>query len=589
MASYFKNIAEGVKSTLTGMGLTLRHAREARRRRKSNNIQLNDFFEVRTGMVTVQYPQETVPIPDNGRYRLHNEIEDCIVCDKCAKVCPVDCIDIEPIKATEEVGRASDGSVIRLYAARFDIDMAKCCYCGLCTTVCPTECLTMTKTFDYSEFDVREMVYAYSNLTPEEAQEKRELLEQFQMEKAQGKARAAAPAEAPAAGTPAAAAKPAFRPVMKPKATAAPTGDVNQEKEKPTKSAMPFHPRNWNPGLIGNPERFYFTYGKQHPLKRAADTPDPIQSAIKAASAAGFRPTIKPAGATSSPGAAPTSKPAFRPTMKPKGGVAAEPENKADTQKPAFRPTMKPKGGVAAEPENKTEAQKPAFRPTMKPKATEAADTEKIADAQKPAFRPTMKPKGSVAAEPENKTEAQKPAFRPTMKPKGGVAAEPENKTEAQKPAFRPTMKSRTTEAADTGETTDTAKPAFRPTIKPKRAGESAKPENKAEASDPAFRPAADFSIPQSDSRPAFRPPHTAEGDHIPAAPANTKFSPAGYKPLKSAARPSFGAKLPAALVAPQQPPAEQAPSPAADTPAASTQPAARPKATFRPTMKPRK
>ncbi|ODS77176.1 MAG: hypothetical protein ABS46_18425, partial [Cytophagaceae bacterium SCN 52-12] len=392
MAGYFKNIAEGVKSTLTGMGITLRHARDARRRRKANNIQLNDFFEVQTGMVTVQYPQETVPIPDNGRYRLHNEIEDCIVCDKCAKVCPVDCIDIEAIKATEEVGRASDGSVIRLYAARFDIDMAKCCYCGLCTTVCPTECLTMTKTFDYSEFDVREMVYAYSNLTPEEAQKKRELLEQFQMEKAQGKARAAAPAEAPAAGTPAAA-KPAFRPVMKPKAAAAPARDINTEKEKPTKPAMPFHPRNWTPDLIGNSERLYFAYGKQQPLKRAADIPDPIQSAVKAASAAGFRPTIKPAGTTSPPGAA-APKPAFRPTMKPKGGIAAEPENKAEAPKPAFRPTMKPKGSAAVEPGNK-------------------------AEAPKPAFRPTMKPKGSVASEPENKAEAPKPAFRPTMKPKG--------------------------------------------------------------------------------------------------------------------------------------------------------------------------
>ncbi len=153
LSEYFKNISDGISTTLTGMRLTLRHLWNARKSRKPADIRSSSFYDQQDGIVTIQYPQETIPIPDNGRYRLHNEMDDCIVCDKCAKVCPVDCIDIEPIKAVEDVGRASDGSPIRLYAAKFDIDMAKCCYCGLCTTVCPTECLTMTKTFDYSELD----------------------------------------------------------------------------------------------------------------------------------------------------------------------------------------------------------------------------------------------------------------------------------------------------------------------------------------------------------------------------------------------------------------------------------------------------
>jgi formate hydrogenlyase subunit 6/NADH:ubiquinone oxidoreductase subunit I len=183
MNTYFKNIQIGIKTTWVGMKLTLKHLWQARYRRREHNIRESDYFFENTGMVTLQYPLETMPIPDNGRYRLHNEMDDCIVCDKCAKVCPVDCIEIEPIKATEEVGRASDGSPIRLYAAKFDIDMAKCCYCGLCTTVCPTECLTMTKTFDYSEFDIRDMNYHYANLTPEQATEKKMLYEQFVKEK----------------------------------------------------------------------------------------------------------------------------------------------------------------------------------------------------------------------------------------------------------------------------------------------------------------------------------------------------------------------------------------------------------------------
>ena len=63
-----------------------------------------------------------MPVPDNGRYKLHNEIDDCIVCDLCAKVCPVNCIEIEPIKATDIIGKTSDGTNKRIHAAKFDIE-----------------------------------------------------------------------------------------------------------------------------------------------------------------------------------------------------------------------------------------------------------------------------------------------------------------------------------------------------------------------------------------------------------------------------------------------------------------------------------
>lgn len=169
------------------MRLTFRHLRQARSRRKANDVRKNDYFLEQTGMVTLQYPHETMPVPDNGRYQLHNEMDDCIVCDKCVKICPVDCIEIEPIRSSEEIGKASDGSSIRLYAAKFDIDMAKCCYCGLCTTVCPTECLTMTSEYDFSTFDIKTMLFEFANLTPAQAEEKRQLWEQYQAEKVQSK------------------------------------------------------------------------------------------------------------------------------------------------------------------------------------------------------------------------------------------------------------------------------------------------------------------------------------------------------------------------------------------------------------------
>jgi formate hydrogenlyase subunit 6/NADH:ubiquinone oxidoreductase subunit I len=159
------------------MKLTLQHLKASLESRMNNDIGNPAYFEGNKGIQTLQYPYSSMPVPDNGRYRLHNEMDDCIVCDKCAKVCPVNCIDIEPIKATEVFGKTSDGTPKRLYAAVFDIDMAKCCFCGLCTTVCPTECLTMTKVYDFPEFDIRNMNYHFGNLTPELAQEKRLELE----------------------------------------------------------------------------------------------------------------------------------------------------------------------------------------------------------------------------------------------------------------------------------------------------------------------------------------------------------------------------------------------------------------------------
>ncbi len=189
---YWKDIQEGISSSLKGLQITLKHLWQARKRRKQIYVDKQNYFEEKNGIVTLQYPQEQLPLPEIGRYKLHNEIDDCIVCDKCAKICPVNCIEIEAIKAVEEIGKTSDGTSKRLYAATFDIDMAKCCFCGLCTTVCPTECLTMTDEYDFSVVDIAQHNFHFANLTPQEAAEKKALYEQFIKEKEEAKKKAEA-------------------------------------------------------------------------------------------------------------------------------------------------------------------------------------------------------------------------------------------------------------------------------------------------------------------------------------------------------------------------------------------------------------
>lgn len=267
------------------------------------------FFGVTEGNVTLKYPHEQLTVPETGRYQLDCEIDDCIVCDKCAKICPVDCIEIEAIKSPELIRYASDGSPVRLHAARFDIDMAKCCFCGLCTTVCPTDCLTMTDEYDFSVEDVNLLNFAFSNLSEKEAQEKRELYEQFVAEKEASKVVAKAPVitESPAP-------KPVFRP--KPPVVVPPAASTEEEKK---------------PGFL--------------PKARPA-----------------FVPKAKPEGGEESKSAfIPKAKPVAGDENKPVFVPKARPEVSGEN-KPAFIPKNRPE--VSGE-------SKPAFTPKTKPELSE--------------------------------------------------------------------------------------------------------------------------------------------------------------------------------------------------------------------------
>ena len=166
-----------------GLAVTLAHFLGARRSRGVVDVRKPNYFKQQEGVTTVQFPKEKMPIPEVARYQLDVEIDDCIVCDLCAKACPVDCITIESVKATDVIGKTSDGSVKRLYAAQFDIDMAKCMYCGLCTVVCPTECITMTDQYDRSMTNLAELTYSFADMTPEEVEEKKREWTKFQAEK----------------------------------------------------------------------------------------------------------------------------------------------------------------------------------------------------------------------------------------------------------------------------------------------------------------------------------------------------------------------------------------------------------------------
>lgn len=148
MAGYIKSMFDGIYTVLVGMKITNHH-----------------LFEKN---VTVQYPDEDYPIPDNARNRLFNDIDDCTGCTACAKACPVNCIDIATVKVVPGDADAqpmkTSGKKKVLWVTQFDIDMAKCCFCSLCTEVCPTQSLVMTTEFEYSEYNREKLLYTFASM-----------------------------------------------------------------------------------------------------------------------------------------------------------------------------------------------------------------------------------------------------------------------------------------------------------------------------------------------------------------------------------------------------------------------------------------
>jgi NADH-quinone oxidoreductase subunit I len=148
MKEYFLNVWKGFWTTIVGITITL-----PRMFRKS---------------VTLQYPDEVYKLPERSRMRLDLIYDDCIGCNQCANICPVDCITVGTTKAPQgqDYGKTSEKSgakIKRLRVDRFDIDMSLCCYCGLCTEVCPTECLVMTPNYEFSVFDTKDFVYKFAD------------------------------------------------------------------------------------------------------------------------------------------------------------------------------------------------------------------------------------------------------------------------------------------------------------------------------------------------------------------------------------------------------------------------------------------
>jgi NADH-quinone oxidoreductase subunit I len=110
-----------------------------------------------SGIFTVQYPEEKIPVPEEFRFIPMLVYEEgpngqknyrCTACGICAKVCPPQCIWI--VRSTDPV----TGKPMTT-PAEFSIDTDICMNCGFCAEYCPFDAIKMDHEYELATYDRR--------------------------------------------------------------------------------------------------------------------------------------------------------------------------------------------------------------------------------------------------------------------------------------------------------------------------------------------------------------------------------------------------------------------------------------------------
>ncbi|MBX3081839.1 MAG: 4Fe-4S binding protein [Anaerolineae bacterium] len=149
---------------LKGLGVTLKHfvatfVEDIQYLGRKNNL---DVFQQKqslanTGLVTVEYPDEKLAVPERFRFvpflvtYNHDDADYpgkdwCTSCGICAKVCPPQCIWI--VRGTNpETGRPKPEP------EQFYIDIDICMNCGYCAEYCPFDAIKMDHDYELASYD----------------------------------------------------------------------------------------------------------------------------------------------------------------------------------------------------------------------------------------------------------------------------------------------------------------------------------------------------------------------------------------------------------------------------------------------------
>lgn len=92
------------------------------------------FTKIALGNLLSRYATRLYPVQvrepfEDVRGELYNDIDKCIFCMKCSRVCPSQCISVDNKAGT------------------WDCDPFACVYCGVCVEACPVSCLHMKQAY----------------------------------------------------------------------------------------------------------------------------------------------------------------------------------------------------------------------------------------------------------------------------------------------------------------------------------------------------------------------------------------------------------------------------------------------------------
>lgn len=104
--------------------------------------------------VTLQYPHEKRDLPGSYRgmialLRYDDDTEKCVGCDLCEAACPSRVITV--------ISAEKEGEPMKRYAKEYYMDMTRCIFCGLCIQACPVDALAMTKEYEWSVYNKRDL------------------------------------------------------------------------------------------------------------------------------------------------------------------------------------------------------------------------------------------------------------------------------------------------------------------------------------------------------------------------------------------------------------------------------------------------
>ncbi len=101
--------------------------------------------------VTKMYPDVPMPISKRSRGMLSLDLDDCIGCELCYKICPADAIRMQKLDVHFAHNARDEAPTI---------DFNKCIFCGLCSEICPPQVLHHTHKYDISTKNRAELMFS---------------------------------------------------------------------------------------------------------------------------------------------------------------------------------------------------------------------------------------------------------------------------------------------------------------------------------------------------------------------------------------------------------------------------------------------